>query len=287
MKRTRGLPVALALSVAAAVLGVAVAPQATALTPPVGFTADDLPTWQTNGIVWAMAEADGVVFAGGTFSAVRPPEGASGTAQEALSFVALDAATGAPTDCSLSFTVSQGTATVRALAVSPDKSTLYVGGYFGAVNGKSVSSAAAIDIATCTSDGFHAVFPRPCGRSPSAATPCIAGGDFGRSTARPGSGSPPSTPPPAPCAPSRRTPTSRAAPSSSRPTGSTSCSAATSSTSTAPPRTPSPWWTPPPARTSRRTPTASSRTSRSSRTSTSTRPASTPPTRAPAASTAE
>ena len=37
------------------------------------ITADDLPTWQTNGIVWAMAQADGVVFAGGTFSAIRPP----------------------------------------------------------------------------------------------------------------------------------------------------------------------------------------------------------------------
>ncbi|OII60731.1 DNRLRE domain-containing protein [Streptomyces sp. CC77] len=181
MKKTRGLRVALALSVAAGGVGVAVAPQATALTPPVGFTADDLPTWQTNGIVWAMAEADGVVFAGGTFSAVRPPEGASGTAREALNFVALDAATGAPTDCELSFTVSQGTATVRALAVSPDKSTLYVGGYFGAVNGKPVSSAAAIDIASCTpKDGFNAVFPATVRALAVTPDTVYAGGDFGQ-----------------------------------------------------------------------------------------------------------
>src|SRR5687767_14906798 len=44
------------------------APQA--LTPPLSMTAETLPTWQTNGIVYAMAEADGVVFAGGTFSTI-------------------------------------------------------------------------------------------------------------------------------------------------------------------------------------------------------------------------
>ncbi|OIJ66098.1 hypothetical protein WN71_020530 [Streptomyces mangrovisoli] len=141
----------------AAGLGVVALPQpAAALTAPVAFTADDLPTWQTNGIVWALAEAGGTVFAGGTFSQVRPPEGGSGTAQDAVNFVALNAATGNPTSCSLSFTVGSGTATVRALAVSPDKKTLYAGGYFGAVNGTPVSSLAAIDIATCTPKAsFH------------------------------------------------------------------------------------------------------------------------------------
>ncbi|WP_374982893.1 DNRLRE domain-containing protein [Streptomyces fradiae] len=179
MKRSRGLSAALALTLAAG-LGAVAAPQATALTPPVAFTADDLPTWQTNGIVWAMAQAGGVVFAGGTFSAVRPPEGGSGTERQALNFVALDAATGAPTDCRLSFTVSSGTATVRALAVSPDQRTLYAGGYFGAVNGKPVSSAAAIDIATCTpKDGFHAAFPATVRALAVTDDTVYAGGDFG------------------------------------------------------------------------------------------------------------
>ncbi|MFF9410481.1 LamG-like jellyroll fold domain-containing protein [Streptomyces anandii] len=150
MRRTRRLSAALVLSTAAGLGLVVPAQPAAALTPPVAFTADDLPTWQTNGIVWALAEAHGTVFAGGTFSQVRPPEGRSGTAQNAVNFVALDAATGEPTSCALSFTVGSGTATVRALAVSPDKKTLYAGGYFGAVNGTPVSSLAAIDIATCT-----------------------------------------------------------------------------------------------------------------------------------------
>ncbi|MEY9998053.1 hypothetical protein ABIE67_010172 [Streptomyces sp. V4I8] len=142
-----------ALSLAAVSLAGAgvMAPTAAALTAPVAMTADELPTWQTNGIVWAMAQADGVVFAGGTFSSVRPPGAALSTDEKpAVNFVALDAATGEPTSCELSFTVGDGLATVRALKVSPDGKTLYAGGRFGTVNGVKVSNVAAIDIASCT-----------------------------------------------------------------------------------------------------------------------------------------
>ncbi|MFD9161457.1 DNRLRE domain-containing protein [Streptomyces sp. NPDC059558] len=161
MRRSRGLAAALALSLAGtgAGVGLGLVPQAAALTPPVAFTADALATWQPNGVVWALAEAGGQVFAGGTFSTVRPPAGGSGSEQSAVNFVALDAATGAPTSCKLSFTVGSGTATVRALALSPDKATLYAGGYFGAVNGTAVSSLAAIDVASCTvKQGFRPAF---------------------------------------------------------------------------------------------------------------------------------
>lgn len=125
---------------------------ASALTPPVSLTADDLSTWQTNGIVWSMAaSADGTVYAGGTFSTIRPPGAAAGTSeQSAVNFAAFDAATGAPTGCSLSFTLSSGTATVRSLVLSPDGATLYAGGQFGSVNGVGVSNIAAVDTATCT-----------------------------------------------------------------------------------------------------------------------------------------
>ncbi|MFD3697830.1 LamG-like jellyroll fold domain-containing protein [Streptomyces sp. NPDC058646] len=163
MRRSRGLTAALVLSLAGAGTGIGLVlmPQASAITQPVAFTADQLPTWQPDGIVWAMAQANGTVFAGGTFSAVRPPEGSgSGTEQEAVNFVALDAATGTPTACKLAFTVGEGTATVRTLVVSKDNKTLYAGGYFGAVNGTPVSSVAAIDIATCTPKAsFHPSFP--------------------------------------------------------------------------------------------------------------------------------
>ncbi|MFW6690037.1 hypothetical protein [Streptomyces sp. MAR4 CNX-425] len=95
-------------------------PEAGAVTPPVAMTADDLPTWQTNGVVWSMAESNGVVFAGGTFSAIRPPGAAAGTDEtKVANFAAFDAATGEPTGCELDFTIGSGTATVRALTVSP------------------------------------------------------------------------------------------------------------------------------------------------------------------------
>ncbi|MFJ7153610.1 DNRLRE domain-containing protein [Streptomyces sp. NPDC101118] len=182
MRRSRGLTAALVLSLAGAGAGIGlmVMPQASAITTPVAFTADELPTWQTNGIVFAMAQANGTVFAGGTFSAVTPPEGGSGTEKEAVNFVALDAATGAPTDCELSFTVGEGSATVRALAVSKDGKTLYAGGYFGAVNNVPVSSVAAIDIESCTPKAaFHPAFPATVRALAVTDDTLYAAGDFG------------------------------------------------------------------------------------------------------------
>ncbi|MFE7242191.1 LamG-like jellyroll fold domain-containing protein [Streptomyces sp. NPDC057580] len=149
--RVRAASTALCLLAGALAATAVGASPAAALTPPVSLTADDLSTWQTNGIVWSMAATGGVVYAGGTFSTVRPPGAAAGTSEQpAVNFAAFDAATGAPTGCSLSFTLSSGTATVRALALSPDNTTLYAGGQFGAVNGVGVSNIAAIDTATCT-----------------------------------------------------------------------------------------------------------------------------------------
>ncbi|MFJ6015466.1 LamG-like jellyroll fold domain-containing protein [Streptomyces sp. NPDC092952] len=150
--RLRAAAAALALLAGALSTAASVTSPASALTAPVALTADDLSTWQTNGIVWAMAgTSDGVVYTGGTFSTVRPPGAAAGTSEQpALNFAAFDAATGEPTGCQLSFTLSSGTATVRALALSPDQKTLYVGGQFGSVSGVGVSNIAAIDTATCT-----------------------------------------------------------------------------------------------------------------------------------------
>ncbi|WP_046778151.1 DNRLRE domain-containing protein [Streptomyces yangpuensis] len=181
MRRSRGAAALLALSLAAtgAGLGLALAPQAAAITPPVAFTADALSTWQPNGVVWALAEAGGQVFAGGTFSTVRPPAGGAGSEQQAVNFVALDAATGAPTSCKLSFTVGSGTATVRALALSPDKTTLYAGGYFGAVNGTAVSSLAAVDVASCTvKTAFRPAFAATVRALAVTGDTVYAGGDF-------------------------------------------------------------------------------------------------------------
>ncbi len=151
-RRARAAAAALCLLAGALTAAASGGSPASALTPPVSLTADDLTTWQTNGIVWSLAASDdGVVYAGGTFSALRPPGADAGVSERpALNFAAFDAATGEPTGCELSFTMSSGTATVRALALSPDRKTLYVGGQFGAVSGVGVSNIAAIDTATCT-----------------------------------------------------------------------------------------------------------------------------------------
>ncbi|CAG6395405.1 hypothetical protein NMG29_29635 [Streptomyces cocklensis] len=148
---------AAAAILAAATLGTLSAPSATALQPPVGLTADSLGTYQTNGVVWALAQANGIVYTAGTFSTIRPAGSAAGTNETAVAnFAAFDAATGQPAGCRLDFTVGSDNATVRALAVSPDGHTLYAGGFFGQVNGVGVSSLAAIDLDTCTvSNSFH------------------------------------------------------------------------------------------------------------------------------------
>ena len=136
---------------AATLIGVA-AP-ATALTPGVAFSAVALPTWQTNGIAWAMAEANGVMYVGGTFTAIRPPKVPAGGAGSvsAVNFAAFDAYTGTPTSCTLSFTGGTG-ATVRAMDVSPDGRKLYVGGNFTTVNGVTANRLAAINLPNCTVD---------------------------------------------------------------------------------------------------------------------------------------
>ncbi|MFI5618692.1 LamG-like jellyroll fold domain-containing protein [Streptomyces sp. NPDC051567] len=169
MHRSRGLATTLALALslylagAGALIGLGLGPvpRAQAVTPPVTFTADALPTWQPNGVVRALAEAGGQVFAGGTFSAVRPPAGAAGSEQQAVNFVALDAVNGTPAShlvavdiasCAPKPSFRPGfTATVRALAVTGD--TVYAGGDFLTVGGQQRRRFAAVT----TTDGS----PRP------------------------------------------------------------------------------------------------------------------------------
>lgn len=134
---------------------VAVSAPASALSDGLKFSAIDAPTWQTNGTVWALAQSQGTVFAGGTFTTITPPAGGKGNAIEVTSLASFDAATGEPTSCRPTLYSSSGTTTVRALTMSPDGKTLYIGGHFTHVNGTPVARLAALDVASCTLTSFR------------------------------------------------------------------------------------------------------------------------------------
>lgn len=113
------------------------------------LTADTLATWQTDGIVWSLEYANGVVYVGGTFSKVRPPGARPGQREVARkNFAAFDARTGRLLPCALPF--SGGGNTVRALKASPADEVLYVGGSFTKAGKTGVASAAALNTGNCS-----------------------------------------------------------------------------------------------------------------------------------------
>ncbi|AWB87296.1 DUF7594 domain-containing protein [Mycetocola zhujimingii] len=123
---------------------------ASALSPGVHFSAENLPTWQTNGVVYALGQSNGKVIAGGTFSQIRPPTGGSGTAQTRNALAVFNAETGAPDPCQFTVALSGGTPTIRAIVTSDDGNTVYVGGNFSSMSGVTVARVAAIDVNSCS-----------------------------------------------------------------------------------------------------------------------------------------
>jgi hypothetical protein len=77
---------------------------AVALLPVVGATASQgtvvantSSSWQTNGIVWTLGYARGVIYLGGDFTAVRPPGAAPGVSE--VPATALPPSTRPPASC--------------------------------------------------------------------------------------------------------------------------------------------------------------------------------------------
>ena len=102
------------------------------------------PIWQTNNTVYALATSNGVLYAGGNFTSVRPPGSPLGTGEVARGrLAAFDSSAGDLLPLNHAFD-----GTVRALAISPNESTLYVGGTFQNVDGVGRNRLAAFDIAT-------------------------------------------------------------------------------------------------------------------------------------------
>jgi hypothetical protein len=151
--------------------GLAVAaPAAADTSPPAGqpatVTADPLSTWQTDGIVWALARAGNTIVAGGNFNNLRAP--GTGTGQQAhKNLAALNIATGVPTSFNHTVTGTPYTSTsnpgaecesvgtnqwlceaVFGIGAAPDGNAVYFGGDFTAVDGQTRSRFAGVNLAT-------------------------------------------------------------------------------------------------------------------------------------------
>ncbi|AMM21989.1 hypothetical protein AX769_19865 [Frondihabitans sp. PAMC 28766] len=117
----------------------------TSPSTPTTVTADALPTPQIDGVVWSQKVVGNVVYAGGNWSTIRPYGSAKGVNQISQpDLLAYNLTTGA-----LITTFNpQLNGQVKAVAMSPDNSVLYVAGQFTTVNGATATRIAALNPAT-------------------------------------------------------------------------------------------------------------------------------------------
>ena len=119
-----------------------------------GVSSTALSSWQTDGTVFALAYGSGAVYAGGQFTHARPPGQPAGSTTGEVTrtyLAAFDSTTGAlinSFDPTIADTSSPSSAVIRAVALSPDGKTLYVGGTFNQVDGVARSNLAAFSTAT-------------------------------------------------------------------------------------------------------------------------------------------
>jgi PKD repeat protein len=137
-----------ATALAVTTLGAAAA---SAATSPVAsrtdnmVTADALPTTQMDGVAWAQVIGGNTVYVGGSFANARPAGAAAGTQLTPRSnFLAYNLSTG---NLITTFAPSFN-AQVKSVALSPDKSILYVGGDFTTASGAARSRIAAYNLST-------------------------------------------------------------------------------------------------------------------------------------------
>jgi trimeric autotransporter adhesin len=118
--------------------------------PPAGtpatVSADALPTWQVNGVVWSAVTVGNVVYATGSFSRARPPGTAAGSAKEvaASNIIAIDIRTGNRVPTFNHALNGQG----LAITASPDGKAVYVGGDFTQVDGRVHKRIASFSLVT-------------------------------------------------------------------------------------------------------------------------------------------
>ncbi len=137
------------------------------------------PIWQTNGTVESVVVSNGVIYAGGSFTRVRPPGTAASTSQAVTrnNLAAFNASTGALVT---GFNPNVN-GKVNALAVSPDGSRLYLGGAFRTVGGVARNRAAAVSASTgALVTGFNPNVNSTVNALAANAGTVYLGGAFGR-----------------------------------------------------------------------------------------------------------
>ncbi len=139
---------AAALTVAGSVSAVkdVLADTAPAAGTPATVSADVLPTWQINGVVWSQVIVGNTVYVTGSFSRARPPGVSAGGSGEvsAGNLFAYDITTGNRVASFNHSMNGQG----RAITASPDRTKIFVGGDFTSVDGAAHSHVAAFNVAT-------------------------------------------------------------------------------------------------------------------------------------------
>ncbi|MFP3962425.1 hypothetical protein SMC26_08865 [Actinomadura fulvescens] len=188
----------LALAFSAGIPGAASADTAPPPGEPRTVTADELPTWQTDGVVWSIAMVGDTVYVGGNFDHIRPPGTNPGDPAEVprRNLAAFNAATGQPLDWNP--TVDAATFTtpnvqvgcddldgdqwrcdaVYAVRSSPDGTTLFVGGDFTTINGQPRQRIASFALPGGTLTGFGRSLNRRVKSLAVSNTTVYAGGYF-------------------------------------------------------------------------------------------------------------
>src|SRR3954453_19717565 len=148
--RVRSSVIVSLLSIVAAWLAVVTAPAQADTQPdpgsPTTVSADALPTWQVNGVVWSQVTVGNIVYVTGSFTKARPPGTAPGNPAEipAGNIFAFDIRTGNAVSGFSHSMNAQGMAITR----SPDGTRVYVAGDFTTVDGSPRGHIAAFDTST-------------------------------------------------------------------------------------------------------------------------------------------
>lgn len=144
---------------------------------PSTVTADALPTWQVNGVVWSQVTVGNTVYVTGSFTTARPPGVAVGGAGQiaANNIFAYDITTGNPISGFSHSLNAQG----LTITASPDGSRVYVGGDFTTVDGVSRGHIAAFNTATGALDtSFAPTLSNQVHAIAATNTTVYAGGNF-------------------------------------------------------------------------------------------------------------